>query len=639
MAVAKMKLVSIVGPINRFDDVVRSCIVGRGFNPENVMGFLPGARGLMLFADINPSGALLNKACMICEKLGISPSYREFPCKEPDYEEISAFFDSLLERHEKFCAEKKELLRLAGEDRQIVLQLDKMKEVHASLDDLFTLKYSRMRFGRIPTDIYENFSHYIESNPDLFFFVTGQSGGYVYGMYITTAAKHGRIDAMFSSLHFERILISSRAHGTPLQSMQALQEELVAMNARLFEIDALCDSLRSEEGERFLGYYSALKYYSDTHELRRFAAHSHDTFYLCGWVPDEELLSFKSGLENYSELVCLIEEPQTLAGISPPTKLKNKGPVKYFESFVSMYGLPSYNESDPTLLLAVSYTLFFGVMFGDIGQGLLLIAAGLLAYRFLKMPLGRAVSVIGCSSVFFGFVYGSVFGNEDLIPGFKAFESARNTNIMLLGAMALGFLFISLAMVFNIANGIRQKDLSRALFSQNGIAGFIFYWALAGGALGTIFFGIRLFSPAYIALLILLPLVLIFFQGPLGRLAAGKKDWLPSKMGEYIAESTFELFEILLSFLANSISFVRIGAFALNHIGMMLVVFALAGSVGRAAGIFVFIAGNLVVICLEGLIVGIQVLRLEFYELFGRFYTGGGRDYRPFVIDYVNNKS
>jgi V/A-type H+-transporting ATPase subunit I len=159
------------------------------------------------------------------------------------------------------------------------------------------------------------------------------------------------------------------------------------------------------------------------------------------------------------------------------------------------------------------------------------------------------------------------------------------------------------------------------------------------GILSALILDVRLFSPLYISFLILLPLALIFLQGPLGKIAAGRKDWLPSKKGEYLVENLFELFEILLSFLANSISFVRIGAFALNHIGMMLVVFALADSVGKTGSVFVFVIGNLFVICLEGLIVGIQVLRLEFYELFGRFYTGAGRDYSPFVIDYGNKKS
>jgi hypothetical protein len=106
MAVAKMKLVNIVGPIDRFDDVVRSCIVGKEFNPESVMGFLPGVRGLMLFSDVNPSSALLNKAYMISEKLAITLRYHDFTYQTPDYDSISAYFDDLLLRHEALSSEK-----------------------------------------------------------------------------------------------------------------------------------------------------------------------------------------------------------------------------------------------------------------------------------------------------------------------------------------------------------------------------------------------------------------------------------------------------------------------------------------------------------------------------------------------------
>lgn len=152
----------------------------------------------------------------------------------------------------------------------------------------------------------------------------------------------------------------------------------------------------------------------------------------------------------------------------------------------------------------------------------------------------------------------------------------------------MGLLFISIAMIYNIYNGIRQKDLGKALFSQNGVAGFIFYWAVIVGVLCTLLTNIKLLSPVYIALLILLPLLLIFAQKPLGDLVARRKDWMPKEKGGFIVENFFELFEILLSFVSNTVSFVRIGAFALNHVGMRMVVFALMDSVApRSPIVFV----------------------------------------------------
>ena len=205
-------------------------------------------------------------------------------------------------------------------------------------------------------------------------------------------------------------------------------------------------------------------------------------------------------------------------------------------------------------------------------------------------------------------------------------------------AVGMGLFFISTAMIYNIYNGLRQKNLAKALFSQNGLAGFVFYWAVVIGVLATLLTDVQLMRPWYILLLIVAPLLLIFAQEPLGKLVAHRKDWLPKEKGGFVVESFFELFEILLSFLSNTVSFVRIGAFALNHVGMMMVVFALMESVGGAASPIIFVVGNLFVMCLEGLIVGIQVLRLEFYELFGRFYSGDGTPYKPFVVQFKREK-
>ena len=102
----------------------------------------------------------------------------------------------------------------------------------------------------------------------------------------------------------------------------------------------------------------------------------------------------------------------------------------------------------------------------------------------------------------------------------------------------------------------------------------------------------------------------------------------------------FELFETLLSYLTNTLSFMRIGAYAITHVGLMLVVHmlaGLAGGVGGPVGILILVAGNAFVMGFEGLLVGIQVLRLEFYELFGRFYDDGGIPFAPRKIDYTSH--
>ena len=229
----------------------------------------------------------------------------------------------------------------------------------------------------------------------------------------------------------------------------------------------------------------------------------------------------------------------------------------------------------------------------------------------------------------FGLFYGSVFGNEEIIHGFSVLHG-NNTLAILLFAAGFGVVLIGLAMILNIINGIRQHDPHKYLFSPNGICGFVFFFGNVIAALLTLLTEVRLYSPVYIILTTGLPLLLIFLGTPLTKLIQHKEGAFRQKWGEYITENLFELFEVMLTFLSNVISYVRIGAFAISHAGMMLVVTAMAQMIGGAGQAIVLVFGNIFVICLEGLIVGIQCLRLQFYEFFSRFYSGTGKPFKPF---------
>ena len=136
--------------------------------------------------------------------------------------------------------------------------------------------------------------------------------------------------------------------------------------------------------------------------------------------------------------------------------------------------------------------------------------------------------------------------------------------------------------------------------------------------------GLNFANSLYVLLLIVLPIVCIFLKEPLIRKFEEHEPMFPNGFGAFFVEGFFELFEVVLSFITNTMSFLRVGGFVLSHAGMMLVVYTLASMVGGIGEIIVLILGNVFVMCLEGLIVGIQVLRLEFYEMFSRYYEGNG---------------
>jgi V/A-type H+-transporting ATPase subunit I len=311
----------------------------------------------------------------------------------------------------------------------------------------------------------------------------------------------------------------------------------------------------------------------------------------------------------------------------PPTRLKNPKIFKPFEMFVEMYGLPAYNEMDPTIFIALTYTLMFGIMFGDVGQGLFLVIGGYLLYRIKHMNLAGIVSLAGIWSVFFGFMYGSIFGFEDIL---EAVWMRPMDNIMTTLMLAIGFgmVLIIIAMIINIVNAIRAKEPGRLLFDQSGVAGLICY-GCAAICIVLYATGHALPATGILVAAVGIPLVLIFLKEPLSNLIERKKEIFPEgSKAMFFVEAFVELFDVVLSYATNSISFVRVGAFALSHAGMMGVVMTLAGYESGSPNIIVIVLGNILVAGLEGLVVGIQVLRLEYYEMFSRFYRGTGKPFK-----------
>jgi V/A-type H+/Na+-transporting ATPase subunit I len=192
----------------------------------------------------------------------------------------------------------------------------------------------------------------------------------------------------------------------------------------------------------------------------------------------------------------------------------------------------------------------------------------------------------------------------------------------------MGLILIS--MIINILNGIKQKNIEKILFDTNGVAGFVFYGSIVTSII-LILTGHTLPGGILLFIMFVIPLILIAFKEPLTALIEKKADAMPKELGMFLVQTIFELFEVLLSYMTNTISFVRIGAFALSHAGMMEVVMMLSGAEnGGSPNWPVFIIGNLVVMGMEGLIVGIHVLRLEYYEMFSRFFSGSGREFIPY---------
>ena len=632
MSVIPMKLVTLAGPMEQFDTIMRSCIIDQEFQPENTMQLMREIRYLRSIELNNPYTVPLRQAEALAEQAGISLEYVPFDGAGEHLEEYTSYLDSLSQRLRELTERREALEKQADQSRTSARQFEHIQGLTEKISELRNMHYAKFRYGYLPREVYNSFQAVINARDDTFFFPTAVEAKEVYGIYFTTRDSREEVDAMFNSLHFVRIVLEKQLDETAEEAMERLRRETVESDASLRATEAELAELKEQEREPFLRCTAWLRYRSECYDMRRYAAQSKGTFYLTGWVPENALSKFQDNVSAHEELSCVADSAGDVP-ITPPTKLRSGLLSRIYRPFLEMYGLPSYHEMDPSLFMAITYTLFFGIMFGDLGQGLALALIGLFLWKKKGVALGGIITCCGLSGAVFGCVYNSVFGFEGVLPweGFGILEG-NHVILLLIASMALGAVMLAFVMALNIRNGIRQHDFEKILFGPNGAAGLVFYLGILIAGVSTALGWVNLFVPAYVVPVLILPLVLILLREPLSHLLEGRKDWKNISWGGLLSTGFFELFETLLSYLTNTLSFMRIGAYAITHVGLMMVIQMLAGD---SMNPVVLVLGNLFVMGFEGLLVGIQVLRLEFYELFGRFYDDGGQAYRPKIIDYT----
>ena len=625
MSVQTMKFVTLTGPVDSFDEVVRHCIIDQEFHPESVLQARRGGR-LQPFVTGNPAAPLLKQADELLSRLSLEPKFCAMP-EAMTLEEAKTTLDELEAHLNDLDSHMDQLRQEAADSRSSVSELEKLSVLSVDLDLLRDLRHLVFRFGHLPLDSYNTYRELLDQRDDCFFLTTQVEGDVVYGCCFAAKQQEDVIDDLLSSMHFVTVPLSESIDGTAAEAIDTLTHRAEADETLIAGLQAEEDALADESSRNLLALRAWLCRENQVLDMRRFAARTKETFYIMGWVPERELPGFQAVAEAFGGLDCKVEDASN-TGLTPPTKLKNGLLGRIFEPFLRMYGLPNYREHDPSAFMAITYCLFFGIMFGDVGQGVLLSLFGFFVmWKMKKMWLGRIVACCGVGSVVFGFVYGSVFGFEEWLPGFKILHGS-NVVYLLLASLVLGALMILYVMVLNVTNGVKQKDVDKIFFGPNGVAGMVFYFGLLLAAALTLLGVVNLFRVWYVLPVLILPLLVIMFREIIVELIHGHK---PESVGGALISGFFELFEALLSFLTNTLSFLRVGAYAITHVALMLVVHALAGS----GNVVVLVLGNLFVMGLEAVLVCIQVLRLEFYEMFGRFYQDSGREYTPKIIDYT----
>lgn len=642
MSIEKMRLVNLVGSMSELDETLMRCVQSEVFAPEMAINTLDKTSGFVSVSSENPYTQQLKKLYDLAEDVHAPLCRADLPegftCEQAERE-----IERIQERVTSLSAENREKKERISQLEQALIQIEHLHGLDVNFDDIFSMTYVKVRFGRLPADSYPKLAFYDKKT--FFFFAFDHDDDYYWGVYFVPVSKITVVDDIFKSLYFERIRVPDYVHRTPEEAIANINQTLEADRARLEAVSSELNGIREEESETLCRCFTVLKAASDVYGLRKYVASVNNRFYLEGFVPESEEAAFEQRMDSLQTVSCVFQPDDANPTLTPPTRLKNNRFAKPFQMFVEMYGTPGYRDFDPTLLVSITYTLIFGIMFGDLGQGLVIAVIGAVLAAWKKMDFGRIMLRLGVSSMVFGFAYGSVFGLEHLLdPVFHAMGFAEKpievfdgetTNMLLIGAIGVGVCAIAIAMCINIYLGFKYRDIDKAVFSQNGIAGLVVYLGAIVAAALLLLFNINVLNPIFILLVIVLPLLCIFFREPLTKICQRHKNLKPEDgIGSFLMENFFELFEYVLSYVSNTMSFLRVGGFILSHAGMMTVVLSLSEMMSGAGSVIVLIFGNIFVMCLEGLIVGIQVLRLEFYEIFSRFYTGDGKPYEPAAISY-----
>ena len=652
--IEKMKFLSITGPKADIDRVVNTYLSKYEIHLENALSELTTVQNLTPFLEINPYKEALNTANLFCEELNsfatdtVKAETAQAAAQTMDVETALDTIRRIQTDYQDLDKKRSDLENQLTTVDESLRVIRPFRNLDFDISSILKFRFIRFRFGRIGKEYYQKFERYIYDNLDTIFIKCDEDDQYIWGMYFVPEPESQKVKAVYSSMHFEKIYMPDSYEGTAREAFEQLAQKRSLILSDFNTVSQKRNDFLISHCREILAAQAAIARLSGNFDIRKLAACTkgkgeNDIFYiLCGWMTEKDAHSFQTDIKDDSKIFCIIDgeddehiQPETHQ--QPPTKLKNPKLFKPFEMYINMYGLPAYNEMDPTWFVAITYSFIFGAMFGDAGQGLLLFIGGFLLYKFKHIALAGIISCAGVFSTIFGILFGSFFGFENLFPALwlrpmnnmMTVPFIGKLNTVFIVAIGFGMGLILLCMVFNIINAWRAHDTEHIWFDTNSVAGLVFYGS-ATVSIALILTGHTLPGGILLFIMFGIPLILIFFKEPLTALVEKKSEVMPKEKGMFIVQGLFEMFEVLLSYFSNTLSFVRIGAFAVSHAAMMEVVLMLAGFESGHLNWIVVVLGNLFVSGMEGLIVGIQVLRLEYYEMFSRFYKGTGRKFEPF---------
>jgi len=515
------------------------------------------------------------------------------------------------QRRLKEAEQEAEKLKLGESQVELLLPLD------VPVEDLRGLQYQTVTLGIMPAGNVPRVAEALFQIPFVLIPLQTQKDRTLV-LAASSTDNAAILDRALKSAFFEPIALPPEALGRPEQALEALKRKAREIQDRRNDLDRERQKLAAELSPELSSLWRRAAGCGKLAEaIRRFPKHG-EVFLISGWVPASDLDRVRKAVESAAGHPIAMEVVKADSNRqSVPTLVRTPRWLQPFEELVTTFGISSYNELDPTLIVTVSFLIMYGMMFGDLGHGLLLLITGLWLRR-RRIQLGILVAAAGASGMLFGLLYGAAFGRQVMPAAWL--QPLEGIWTVLLTAVGGGVVLLNIGFAMNLVNAWRSRDWPRLFLEKNGVVGIALYWSILGG-FGALF---GLF-PKWALLLPLIFGTVLWLR----ELLAGWIWHRSSAPQEGLVTEFFELFEAVIGYVSNSLSFIRLGAFAVAHETLSSLV--VSYSKGRW-GWLVLLLGTILVVGFEGVIVGIQALRLEYYEFFGRFFQGRGRPFIPLSL-------
>lgn len=572
-----------------------------------------------------------------------------------DLEETTKILDSLSASvqtiRDRQSARQQEILRLEDIERQLQLfgSLSEVVEARSQYS------YLSIQTGSIRKLLIESFDQALSDTPSVKMEIGTQEDQALL-LLITMKRDETLTNRILDKFGWTDVHLPRELVGKKDQVQENLREKLELLKDEQEELKSKVESLIREKRPALEQMWTNLRLNELYARVQSFFSKTSRTVIFSGWLPSSKRPVLAEAIRRVTDGRCYLEWHQPREAEQPasvPVQMRNPKFLSPFQMLVTNYSIPEYGTIDPTPLVAVTFLIMFGLMFGDAGHGAVLLVLGLLGsilYKGARSAVRNLLHLIaycGAAAVVAGILFGSYFGMKWFAPlwfdyhGVVAGHGGGGLVTDIYGVLAItvyfGIAVIALGLVLNWINCVAKSRWFRLFFDKGGLIGG---WIYGAGVYAAVYFVrhdyrqlpdlnlLFLLIGIPVLLLTLKPVLEYSFHKP-------RKPFTFFTPVDFFMEWIVEILEIFSGYLANTLSFMRVAGLGIAHVSLVIAFFSIADMLSGPSGSYtigsylVLVAGNVLIILLEGLSAGIQSLRLNYYEFFSKYFSGSGRAYAP----------